>query len=503
MPTRTSCVTSLAVIARAEFGLRLRSSALPYQIFFIVALAALLVPRPGANYAIISSGRAWLRLGPDSAMLTITAVLGMSLLLLLPLFLDFGMVRDRTTGVVRIHRSLGLDTIPFGLGRGLGLFAFAGVFVGCCWAILYATLWLRYANAPSIAAVAASLGLLTLVVALSVPAAIVIEVVGRGNAGLRTLLAFLWWTACLILSIDQVADPAGIGLLRAALPPALADQGLSVGFVSIAGHHPVEWARIATGGVERVLPRIEAAIVTTLVGLAAAGVLGTYALRLGAAPAGRSSYMVPHQYRERATARPFSARSLRAPVAPGYASTIVMVLAHWSRRSPLGCSCVLVALAAGCVSPKAGLIVALVSMILFIRRTSAEEARLARRFEPSLAAFGGAAGLVIHSLALAATTMFAALPAIAAIPITQAATAALGIATASLWLVWTHRYTAVPVLGLSVLGAIIYVTGFNKVPPALDIMGFTAASTVALIVQAMLLVALTATCGLEARTRQS
>ncbi len=503
MSTRTSSVASLAVIARTEFELRLRFSGLPYQIFFIVALAALLVPRPGASYAIISSGRAWLSLGPDSAMLTITAVLSMSLLLLLPLFLDFGMLRDRTTGVVRIHRSLGLAPIPFGVGRGLGLFAFAGVFVGGCWLILYATLWLRYGAAPSTAAVAASLALLTLAVSLSVPAAIFIEIVGRGNAGLRTLLAVLWWTACLIISINRVADPAGIGLLRAALPPALADRGLSIGFVSIAGQNPIEWTHIATGGVELILPRIKAGIITILAGLAAAGALGTYALRPRAGTTGRSSYMVPQQYRERGTARSFQDQTFLAPVTPGYASTILLVLAHWARRSPLGCICVLVAFAVGAASPKVGLITALISTILFVRRTSAEEARLARRFEPSLAAFCGSAGLVMHSLALAATTLFAALPAIAVISFTQAVTAALGIATASLWLVWTHRYAAVPVLGLSVLGAIIYVTGFNKVPPTLDIMGFTTASPVALTTQAVLLFTLVAICRLEARTRRS
>ncbi|MFT6473026.1 hypothetical protein [Qipengyuania profunda] len=484
---KRSSLQRIAIIAGAEILLRKRSRSTVYHLLALIALAAAFIPRPGAGYAIISTDSGWLKLVPDTAMLAISAVLSIFLLLIFPLFLNFGIARDRASGVTGLLRSLGLPAGSFGLGRGLGLYGFAALFAAACWTLLYATLWLRFGSVPGARAIAASAALLSLPVAVSVPVAVLLESF-VGSAILRAVLAFAWWTGCIIVSIGGPLDISGFRLVRAALPPGVGEGSVSIGLVSTTGAAARTWQTIEPAALTAASHQFAFAAIACLLGLSIAALMGPFALKTeGREPAKPRSFAIPEP-RPQQCDRPIQRQTGVPP--PTLVHGALLEAERLLRRSPGAGLVALVACAAGLAAPAIGLILTHLAAILLMRKISLAESRLASAFEPSLAVFCGSNSVIAHIAALAVPMLVAAGPSLLSIPPLQALTAAAGLVSSAIWLVWTHRHLASPILGVAVLGGLIYLTGFNDVPRPFAVFGFSESSVAALGGQLVMLTCL-------------
>lgn len=475
-------------IARNEFRLRLRSRSVPLQLFAMVALVALLVPRQSASYSLITVGERWLRLNQDTGMVALAVVLGVVLLLMMPLYLDFGLRRDRVAGATSLHGTMGLPAPVFGIGRYFGILLFGLLFIAASLTILTLTMWLRYGIFPSLLSIGLAGAILIKVMALSVPVAIVLEVVAFKSALVRSVLAFAWWTACVIMSIGGVYGFANFDALTASFPAELDSSSMSVGMVSIGDRASADWFVIAgdTGSLLRDGILGTAAFIA--IGAAVSAALAWTCLRPHDKLEGGKKFGIPARWLESsATPAIVGAHASDAlPKPPGPFASAVLVAQRMVKATPFGAATVALAFITGFASPAAGLILAHISAMMLVRPMAGTEQAIASRFEPTLSGLSGKRTKSIHILALAGLAVAAALPAMVQLPTVQALTALIGLVSASVWLVWTHRHTNLDILGTSILAGIIYLTGFNDMPPEVDILGFATVSTSALMGQAII-----------------
>lgn len=478
-------IGSLVAIIATEVRLRLRSRALASQLFSMVALVAFLIPRPHSSYAMISVGDRWLRLNEDTAMIAIAVVLGTALILLLPLFLDFGLRRDRKASMPLIHGSLGIAGPIFGLGRFVGIFL-SGLFLALiCAVILILTLGLRYEALPSANSIAVTLIWLLEIVALSVPAAIAFEALAGQNTAIRAVMVFSWWTLWVILSIGSVADPAHVKALISLFPADLASNDLSVGIVPIGNRAAVDWTIVASAPKVIISSSLARTGALIILGAGVAALAGRLCLKPAGSRHSGKAFTIPAKWRGAPSA---SLPQLPQPTA--LPDAIAIVMARLVTAAPFGLYLAAAALLTGFVSPRFSLVLAHISAILLIRPTTPTETRLANQFEPTLSALRGGRGPMTHTIALSLIIVPSSLTALASAAPLQCATALLGLLSACMWLVWTHRQAGLDLLGVSVRAGIVYVTGFNDIPPQLDILGFAFAAQSALAVQVAIFIGL-------------
>jgi hypothetical protein len=323
------------------------------------------------------------------------------------------------------------------------------------------------------------------IVALSVPAAIAFEAIAARNSAIRAAMAFGWWSLWVMVSIGGVADPAHIKALMSSFPADLAVNDLSVGIVPIGNRAAADWTIVASAPKVIISSSLVRTGALIILGAGVGALAGRLCLKPTNSRRSGKAFAIPAKWREVPSA---SLPQLPQPAALPHAVGIVM--ARLLRAAPFGLFLAAAALPTGIISPRFGLVLAHISAIVLIRPTTPTETRLANQFEPTLSALRGGRGPMTHAIALSMIVVPSSLMALASAAPLQCATALLGLLSACIWLVWTHRQAGLDLLGVSVHAGIVYVTGFNDIPPQLDILGFAFAAQSALAAQVAIFIGL-------------
>lgn len=494
-----SSANVVLVTAATELCLFLRDRLTPLKIFVVLALSIALVPPNGASYAVIAVANHPLDMSANTAMLSAAVVLAIMVVALFPTSLNVGRSRDIDVGVARLFSTQPASTKIILVGR-VAANLVSGLFVTTfAVAVLSATLWWRYAAPPNLTTIVLSMAVVFPTFAIATLIGATFDLVLPKSASVKITVLFVFWTMAVMLSVFGPLDVIGFQLLRSMLSVgAAARKELSLGFVSSVSTSAIPWKALA-GDVGR-------ALIDRLVLLV--GIIGCAMVLIAAL--GNRLYRTPLTARGASTKSPerelteTTARALQnlrhdanifRPSAfkpAGLFRTQILLLQRILLRSRLGSILILLGMVAGSAAPKPGIaaIALLLSPIFLFAPTQTSELKVARSLEMIEPALQRPRPFALLVITLIAILLFASIPALMRMGVFQAATFALGLSSMVLWIVWTHRVTGTPVLGVGIAGALIYVTGLNDVPAQMDVLGIWHQSTVALGVMALLFAAL-------------
>ncbi|HET6229055.1 MAG TPA: hypothetical protein VFE05_03185, partial [Longimicrobiaceae bacterium] len=296
--------------------------------------------------------------------------------------------------------------------------------------------------------------------------------------GVRTALAFAAWSAGIALWAAAGRDVFGLGYLAAATAGDGHVPALSVGVIASQGIPSVAWT-FAPLEPAFIAGRLGFALLATA---AAAGLGSLLRFQSVASPSSVPHLPSVRVEEERATPRPTLA--IVAAQTGSLAGTSLIIAGRWMRRSRLawmGMAGALIAALVPGTAPGVALAVALTVPMAVVSRTSAREVHVASALEATTAAFLRPSAALMHGWVLGVLTLAPALPAVARMGGVQAATACAGVLGSALWLTWTHRCAARPLLGISTLAALWYLNVFDAPPGPLDLLGLWHPSPSALV----------------------
>lgn len=492
-------LSALAATVRTELTLRLRNPTLPVLLAFLFAVCALLVPDPAAHYAVVTIGQKKPIMSADTALVAAGIVFGALLLPVYALVLDIGNARDRGNMLDRLYLTSPANPAVVSTARLLASMTFVIITALLALFVVSSTVVARYKSLPAPSAAAL---FLLIVVPIGMVAALLAAVLDRflpERNSAKTALAFAAWIGAVMASIAARPDLFGMSYVRDAMAPPGSDPAFSVGVVTTQGMSSIPW-QTAPLASEFALSRLGliALMTATAVGFgfllrlrmnptAPAKSTGGVVAAPGA-PSGDMSAI--------SIARPTTVASVASVSATASASafaTMRGIVARWLTRSRIAWAAIVITLLLGIRpggAPGAALAVALTIPMIITSRTSLREARVSATLEMTTAAFFRPSPALMHGWVLALIAIAPALPALARMPVLQAATAMIALIGFAMWLTWTHRCVSRPLLGISSVAVIWYANAFNNMPAQLDILGLRHASTTAL------LIATVAACGM-------
>lgn len=503
---RLPAVAAIAATVLTELKLRSRSQALPVLLAFVFALCALLVPDPSAHYAVVTMGNRKPIMSADTALVAAGIVFGTILLPVYALALDIGTARDRRNMLDRLYLTSPVSGIVVSSARLFASMMFVLLTTLLALIVVSSTILARYNGVPAPSAVAL---FLLIVVPVGMFAALLAAVLDRylpERNGAKTALAFGAWMAVVMTSITTRRDLFGMSYLKHVMAVGPGSPSFSVGVVTTQGMPSVLWqtAPLTSDFVWSRLGLI-ALIVAAGAGLGFLLRLNVNAVRSdhairsdGAGPVvvpirvrGGVGHDVGYEVGHEVHSVPAAPRFAVA-TATATASTLATargIAARWLGRSRIAWAAIVLTLVLSIRpggAPGVALAVALTVPMIITSRTSVREARVAATLEVTTAAFFRPSPALMHGWVLALLAIAPALPALARMPVLQAATAVLGVVASVFWLMWTHRCAPPcvprPLLGIAIFATIWYVDVFNDIPAQLDVLGLWHASVLALLI---------------------
>ena len=446
--------------------LRMRDPIVPLLVGLILTSCALLVPGPAAGYVVVVVDGHRPLMSADASLAAAGVVLATLLLPLFALSLDAGHTRDAKLGMDQLHLTSPASSAVVAAGRLCANTLFALAVAVLSLLVIASTVSARSLGVPSLSAA----GVFLLIVAPVALAAVLLgamldRYLGE-RSGTRTIVAIGIWFSAMIVAILSPWDLVGVNYLREAAAPGARTSTMAVGIITDRGLPTIPWTSAP------LTPDLLRDRLTLLALLA----LGTVVL----VPILRRDIVARSAPRLTKWAES-SAAPLRIPpgrhppvAAVGMVRLVAILVMRWMARSRAVVAVTLIALLLavhGGSTTGAALATALIIVPVVLSRTSARELRVAATLESTTAALHRPSPMLTSCWALALLALGAASPVLPRVPAIQAATAILGILSTTMWLTWTHRCVARPVLGVSTFGLIWYASVFNHPAPALDLFG--------------------------------
>ena len=492
--SRPSAWRAGAATFRIELQLRFLDRLSWARFGLLLGLCAILVPAPGAGYAILNINGQAPRMSASTGLLAAAVVLNAIFIGIYGLLLDVGCLRDARSGLARLLAVQPVGPRVFVLARWAANMAYALMLTAVALVMLSTTLVARYAELPSAQA-------LTMFMALVVPALVVASVLGLAldlalahRPLMRSALALVVWTALTVFSVLGVLDVLGTAALRHSIGDWHAGDTLGFGLISSQGLASREWLSIAGESQASLLASLALTAKALVTGAVMIGLLGRRlwhsrsAVRTvnASADALGSSAAAPRQADAASTRLIGLSNGAGLPAPAGLPRVAFGVWSRLLRRSRLAAVVLVAAAVAACAAPQPGIALALLLLvpILLLNGTSLAEVRVARSLESCEPALARPTPQAVFAVVLLMGLWLVAMPALWRLHTFQALTAMLGMAALVSWMVLTHRLFDRPLIGVAVAGAAVYVVVFNQVPAWADIFGLWQLSGWALTISA-------------------